>query len=48
MAAEVVFAAEVVWGAIGPELLRPVGAPSQELNAMKRMAAVVGAVGAWL
>ena len=50
---EVVFAAEVVWDEIGPELLGPAGAPSQEPNETKRMVAVgvvevVEAVGAWL
>jgi hypothetical protein len=41
----VAFAAEVVWGAKGPERLGPVGEPSQGPNATKM--AVVGAV-AWL
>jgi hypothetical protein len=43
---EVVFAAEVACGEIGPEPLGPAGAPSQETNEMKRVAAV-GDV-AWL
>ena len=46
-AVEVVFAAEVECGEISPEPLGPAGAPSQEPNETKRVAAV-GAVEAWL